>query len=48
MWPYFLCAHVHALVYRHVLDGVAEGKCQGDVVRPVETAFENGAAVCNT
>lgn len=43
-----LRAHVHTLVHRHVLDDGAEGKSQSDIVWPVETAFENGAAIWNT
>ena len=43
--PHPLSARVHALVHRHVLDDRREGKCQRDIVRPVETPFENGAAV---
>lgn len=45
--PHPLRAHVHTLVHGHVLDNGAERKCQGDVVRPVETPFENGAAIWN-
>lgn len=45
--PHPLCAHVHTLVHRHVLDDGADRKCQRDIVRPVETPFENGTAVWN-
>lgn len=40
-----LCAHVHALIHRHVLDDRAEGESQCDIVWPVETPFENGTAI---
>lgn len=40
-------AHVNALVHGHVLDDGAVRKSQCHVVRPVETPFENGAAVYN-
>lgn len=43
--PHPLCAHVHTLVHGHVLNDSAERQSQSDIVRPVETALENGAAV---
>ena len=46
--PHLLRARVHTLLHGHVLDDGAEGESQRDVVRPVETPFEDGAAVWNT
>lgn len=43
--PHPLRARVHTLLHGHVLDGGTEGESQRDVVRPVETPFEDGAAV---
>lgn len=42
---YLMRADVHAPVHRHVLDQLGERESQADVVRPVETAFEEGTAI---
>lgn len=42
---HLLCAHVHTLVHRHVLDDCTDRKRQSDIVRPVETALEYGTPI---